>query len=179
MVSSNNTFPGSSWRIGVGRVRNNLLTLSSSYKEALSALCMGIAVKSENRTLSFRDLGIYTSLLQERNRQDLNALLSRVNMLLQRHDKTYNTELLNTLSTYASRRMSIPDTATALFVHGNTVRYRINTVKRLLAEQFIPEEVGANLEVICTLSRWADAYNSETKLSGTTRATRRSSPGVG
>ena len=156
-------YPGSNWRIGVGKVCSNLLMLSLSYKEALSALCFGIATDAQKNTLAFRDLGIYTTLLQGRNRQDINAFILRVNLLIEQHDKKYKSELLNTLRTYALCDMSIPETAAALHVHDNTMRYRIDTIKKLLAEQFGIEEVGVNLEIICTLSRWIDSYNSEMK----------------
>ena len=63
--------------------------LSLSYKEALSALCFGIATDAQKNTLAFRDLGIYTTLLQGRNRQDINAFILRVNLLIEQHDKKY------------------------------------------------------------------------------------------
>ena len=157
-------FPSSSWRIGIGRVRSNALMLALSYKEALAALCLGIATSSCSHVVAFRDLGIYSTLLHKRNQQDVNALMARVNLLLEKHDSSYKTELANTLHTYAQCNMSIADTAAQLFVHSNTVRYRINTIKRLMEKQFAPEEVGVNLAIVCTLSRYIDVYREETRV---------------
>jgi DNA-binding PucR family transcriptional regulator len=51
---------------------------------------------------------------------------------LGRYDKVHNTELCTTLQVYLEQTKSLVHTADILFVHRNTVRYRINKCMELL-----------------------------------------------
>lgn len=155
--------PGSMWRMGVGSIKDNLLMISLSYKAAQAALCYGIAADSKNAVISCGDMGIYSILLQPNNRQKVKAHLTRVSNLLERHDETYGTELAKTLRIYAMHHNSISETAQELFVHANTVRYRINSIKKIIESEFVPEDASLNIELIRALTRWFEIYNAETK----------------
>lgn len=159
-------FPEDLWRMGTGRVRGNLLMLSVSYKEALYALCMGIADNAKNHVISYQSLGIYASLLQPKSRRELETFLSQLVAALEQHDKQNNTELAPTLRAYARESMSVKKTAEALFVHANTVRYRVDMIRKMMERFVLEENIGASLEILCTFSRWLDVYRSENGMRG-------------
>ncbi|MFD2627578.1 helix-turn-helix domain-containing protein [Oceanobacillus kapialis] len=48
-----------------------------------------------------------------------------------KHDEKFNSELILTLSVYLDSFFSLKKSAEALFIHKNTVKYRINKVKEL------------------------------------------------
>ena len=156
-------YPGSTWRMGIGSIRDNLLMISLSYKEAQVALCHGMAADSKNAVISYSNMGIYSILLQPNNRQKVKSHLTRVEHLLEQHDGTYGTELAKTLRTFAVCHSSISETAHKLFVHANTVRYRINSIKKIIESEFVPEDADINLELVCVLTRWFEIYVAETK----------------
>lgn len=153
--------PRRSWRMGVGRVRGNMLMLSVSYKEALYALCMGMATEAKSRVVPYQTLGVFACLLQPKSRRELDSFLSQLVAVLEQHDKHNNTELSETLLAYARTNMSVKGTAEALYVHPNTVRYRVDMIRKVMSGFVLSENIGVSLEVICTFLRWRDAYRAE------------------
>lgn len=154
-------FPGNSWKMGVGRVRGNLLVLSASYKDALYALCMGIANNTKNPVIPYHSLGVFASLLQSKSKRELEAFLAQLLAALEQYDKQNNTELTNTLCVYAHKNASIKETAEALFVHTNTVRYRVDMIRRIMGQFVLSENISVSLEVLCTFLRWLNVYRNE------------------
>ena len=81
--------------------------------------------------------------------------------MLEQHDKHNNTELSETLLAYARTNMSVKGTAEALYVHPNTVRYRVDMIRKVMSGFLYVYLFGVSLEVICTFLRWRDAYRAE------------------
>ena len=64
---------------------------------------------------------------------------------------------------YACVGMSTKLAAEALFVHENTVRYRISTVKDYFKEKRFGAGIGLNFELLCLLCRLRDARRGMAK----------------
>jgi carbohydrate diacid regulator len=65
-------------------------------------------------------------LLHNVNQEQKAQFLSNLGTLFEdTHDDSVK-ELLNTIKVYFEKKMSIKDTAAALYVHRNTILYRIN-----------------------------------------------------
>lgn len=149
------------WRIGVGSPAANLGQLSTSYKEAVAALCLGIADNAKSRVIPLFNTGIFSVLLHPRAVMGTEAVVKRYVRFLKRHDEQNGTELYRTMVVYGQEGKNVRRTAERMFVHENTVRYRLKAMRALLSQRLMEENVDLNIDVICTLARWFDAMERE------------------
>lgn len=80
----------------------------------------------------FRETGIYGVLLPTQGDVWLHNFYAGIIGPLRQHDEKFNTELLETAIAFVEQDGNVQKTADALFVHKNTIRYRINKIKELL-----------------------------------------------
>lgn len=128
----NITFGGLS---NVYRVEN----LQDSYSEAAVSLNIAKSDKSLHKSFSnkfifkkFSDLRIERIIYSKNPQAEINKLIQEYLVDVMDYDKKRNTELLLTLKTFINNDANFERTAEYLFVHKNTVRYRINTIQELL-----------------------------------------------
>lgn len=122
--------------VGSSGVYDALEGLSSAVREAVWAQMGAEAIYSGNEkertATAFRDIGIYQLLLPIRDNDwsdhYVNSFLSP---LLKKEDET-GSELLKTAIAYITCSGQLKQTAEMLFVHENTVRYRINSLHKRL-----------------------------------------------
>lgn len=120
--------------IGVGNFHSSLLKLSRSYEEAKKAISIGRKVYGNGRTIFYSDLGIYSFLLFDDLQEFRMNCDKELEKIIQYEDK-YNTQLLETLETYLDENESVVNTSKKLFVHVNTVKYRIARIKEIIGEE--------------------------------------------
>ncbi|GAE32048.1 PucR family transcriptional regulator [Halalkalibacter hemicellulosilyticus] len=116
---------------GVGNVAEQLVTIPMSYQEALDALRSGYRLKKKLfiQTCHTKEV---TELLRTIPSQKLKDFY-----LSSLKDLAYSTErdkqeLLETLSVYIEKNCQISETSKELFIHRNTVIYRIKKCESLL-----------------------------------------------
>ncbi|MDR1573852.1 MAG: helix-turn-helix domain-containing protein [Clostridiales Family XIII bacterium] len=109
---------------GVGRSFASVCDLRRSYDQALRAVSMGVRLGRPQVFFPYDLFSIY-HLFQQYPAENLIAFCSRRVLELGNYDKTHNSELCVTLQVYLDNARSLSKTADILFVHRNTVRYRI------------------------------------------------------
>src|SRR5581483_6590594 len=82
--------------------------------------------------ICYDDWTFYSLLLRAGRRDDIDGLAHRALDALVAQDRTSRGELLTTLQAYLDHKLSPKRAATALFVHPNTVKYRLRHIARLL-----------------------------------------------
>lgn len=152
-----------SWRLGLGGFHDSLLSLPECCTEAGQALAVSRAVSEAERIVAFDDLGFLGILLEGRNRDCLERVYQQAFSLLKQHDEEAGTEYAETVRVYACVGMSTKLAAEALFVHENTVRYRISTVKDYFKEKRFGAGIGLNFKLLCLLCRLRDARRGMVK----------------
>ena len=80
----------------------------------------------------FSETGIYGVLLPTQGEIWLHNFYGGVIAPIRSHDEKFNTELLETAIAFVEQDGDVQKTADVLFVHKNTIRYRINKIKELL-----------------------------------------------
>lgn len=116
--------------VGFGRVYSKLEDLDYSLSEAIYGAA---ACEIEGREIMhFNELGTYGVLLPNQDSPWMKSFHERVTKPIKEYDRKYGTQMFDTLSAYVSSGGDIQEAAEHLFVHGNTVRYRINKIKELL-----------------------------------------------
>lgn len=109
---------------------------TSLYKiaEAISQAYMTATAFSENIgcTLSFNELGVARLLLNLEGHPALEEFYSETITPILLYDQKYNAHLLETIIAFIEHNMDYAKTSRALFVHENTIRYRMNRVKSMI-----------------------------------------------
>lgn len=124
---------------GVGGL-NNIDDLSSSYKEAILASEVAYtkmsgfkSVKKENLLYiqDFHKLDVERILFSEDPKTESKNIAKKYLQKVLDYDIKKNSELITTLKSFINNNASYEDTADELFIHKNTVRYRINKIYEL------------------------------------------------
>lgn len=124
-------YPGRVVRIGIGRPYQVLNRLRDSFEEATAAMKVLQRLDSSLGILPFTDLGIYRVLLQTGSPDHLLDFCRDTLQPIRTHDAQWTSELELTLRTYLRCQMSTQRTAEELFVHPNTIMYRLKKLEQV------------------------------------------------
>lgn len=116
---------------GVSRHMSGLEELRDRYLQAQAVLDKGRKIQRVDRCYEFDRLSFYL-LLDRLPREELNNYCHEQIMALRDYDLEHGTELCPTLQVYLEQAKSLNKTAELLFIHRNTVRYRVNRCMELL-----------------------------------------------
>ena len=114
--------------IGVSTVVDNIKDLAKAYKEAQVALEVGKVFETEKSIVSYENLGIGRLIYQ------LPTTLCE--MFLQEVFKkggleTLDRETLQTIQAFFENNLNVSETSRKLFVHRNTLVYRLEKIRKL------------------------------------------------
>ncbi|WP_458461774.1 PucR family transcriptional regulator [Paenibacillus sp.] len=118
--------------VGIGKQATNVLGVRHSYTEGVNALQFGYRLKRKQFVQSYqaKDIGyLFHMLPQDELKQFHDATL---NGLLQIADEHEQKELLRTLNAFYDTQCQLVETSKQLFVHRNTVVYRLEKCEKLL-----------------------------------------------
>lgn len=124
----------------------SLCNLHRSYQEALFALHLSDLMGKGNRVRHISDLGVF-SLICSNEVTDLKFLCNKHLGCLLAHDKINNSMFLDTLRCYFDTNINIMETADKLFLHINTLRYRLKRIEELTKTSLNNLEDRTNLFV--------------------------------
>ncbi|OOM06349.1 purine catabolism regulatory protein [Clostridium saccharobutylicum] len=124
---------GLSVSVGIGNSYRDLKMMKQSLNEAElaidSAKCQGL----DDTITQYKDIGIYGLLFNIKNKNVLeNYYLDALGPMNNSDDKNKDGNLLNILETYLNENCSITVTAEKLFLHRNTLKYKIKKIEELL-----------------------------------------------
>jgi len=123
-----NRMDGLSVSVGIGTSYKDLKMMKQSLNEAElaidSAKCQGL----DNTITKYKDIGIYGILFSVKNKKVLENYFFNVLGQISNSDNN----LLQILETYLNENCSITITAEKLFLHRNTLKYKIKKIEELL-----------------------------------------------
>lgn len=118
--------------IGIGSAYEYISEFKESYREAQNTLHMIKVIDSSSNVYFYEDIGIYSLVSQIRNGKFLdNYVTGKLGELI-KSDKIQEGELCKTLETYLDCNCNANATAEILFIHRNTMRYRLDKIKKIL-----------------------------------------------
>lgn len=123
-------FPEHPLQIGIGRSYTDVTRLSQSAQEARYAMTFAPLLTGSRSIVHYDDLGPYHFLIQMKELgADLTELYAPVlgPLLTGKQPKT---DLLRTLETYLQHNQSIHATASELFIHRHTLKYRLGQIEK-------------------------------------------------
>ena len=116
--------------LGIGSQMKDLGQVYLSYKRAKAAILM--AMQFELPIVFFEDMGVYQILFSIEDKQILIEMYHRLLQPLIDYDQKHHGELEKTLFYYLFYGESQITMAKNLYMHRNTINYRMNKIKELL-----------------------------------------------
>lgn len=116
--------------MGIGQTYP-FINIMKSFKEAQIALTIPRLTGKSNFIQKFSDLGIYYSIFSQDIEKTIDYCLEKLGLLIENDYKT-DGELLLTLRKLLDSCVNIKSTADSLFIHVNTLYYRMNRIEQIL-----------------------------------------------
>ncbi|WP_226668019.1 PucR family transcriptional regulator [Metabacillus litoralis] len=123
--------------IGVGNEYRQISSLHHSYDEALEVVTIAEEIGTqENVPYEYDKMGIfrYLDVIKEKNKK--NNYQNKNLQILQTKDRESQTELVKTLEYYLVNNCKLKPTAEQMFIHLNTLNYRMKQITELTSIDF-------------------------------------------
>ena len=114
--------------IGIGTISEHLRSLADSYKEAQTAIEVGKVFDTEKTIINYENLGI-GRLIYQLPTTLCEIFLSEV--FKKNTIESLDQETLFTINKFFENNLNVSDTSRKLFVHRNTLVYRLEKIKKL------------------------------------------------
>ena len=114
--------------IGIGTVAGHLRELSDAYKEAQTAIDVGKVFDTEKNVINYENLGI-GRLIYQLPTTLCDIFLSEV--FKKNSIDSLDQETLFTINKFFENNLNVSETSRKLFVHRNTLVYRLEKIKKL------------------------------------------------
>lgn len=116
---------------GVSRPLLHLPTISDFNCQAERAAELGRVLRREKNIHFYDGYAVYHALELVADREDLYQFCHSAITLLRDYDIIHETELLESLRVYLTHNRSVGESAAALYIHRNTMNYRISRIQEL------------------------------------------------
>ncbi|KUO51819.1 MAG: hypothetical protein APF76_02710 [Desulfitibacter sp. BRH_c19] len=146
-------FPKLKISAGVGRSLNGTRSIKQSYEEALVALRVGRFMYGLASLTFFDDLGPYLFLYELKDSSAVQSFYQDNLGKIILYDKQNNTELLKTLKFYFKNDCNLRLTAESLFIHKNSVIYRVKKIEEITGLNMTNTDDRFNLQLCLKLGQ--------------------------
>ncbi len=153
------TVPGLALTLALSRYTPEPERLGIALDEARLALSIGERLGRVGEVVTFEETGTYKLLFQifADRPEELISFYDQTIAPLVRYDEQYQTELVGTLSTYLGHDCNLAATASTLYTHRHTVRYRLDRIAELsgldIAKTDDREKLSLGLKAMRLLGR--------------------------
>lgn len=123
---------GESITIGCGKITQSIRCLWKSYNQAKSIQKLQNNSKLESPVIFYSDMGIYKLLMGIEDPEIIEEYYSKTILPLIEYDKKNNSDLAIVLRSYLKHNGSVKETSDELFVHRNTINYKLSKISEIL-----------------------------------------------
>ncbi len=136
--------------IGIGRSRHTMDELRESYIEARRAIEVGRIFKPEE------SIYVYSRLILERFLmelpQDISAYYHGL-LFNRKNQRLFNEEMLYTIDMFFKKDLNLSDTARQLYIHRNTLVYRLDKVQKQIGLDLRSFEDAVTFKILMELKK--------------------------
>lgn len=136
--------------IGIGRSRHTMDELRESYMEARRAIEVGRIFKPEE------NIYVYSRLILERFLmelpQDISAYYHSL-LFNRKNQRLFNEEMLYTIDMFFKKDLNLSDTARQLYIHRNTLVYRLDKVQKQIGLDLRSFEDAVTFKILMELKK--------------------------
>lgn len=138
---------------GVSRVCRQITSVPAAYREARNAASIARVLYDGGGVVHVDDIALYSMLLESAARPVLDGFCKRVLGPLLEHQEEAAVPLIETLEALISCNGSRVEAARKLFIHRNTLAYRLKKAEELLGKDLTDPEYLLALSVALKLRR--------------------------
>ena len=131
-ISMNKDFRNLKLFIGIGKRVNNLKLLYKGYEEAKNVAKINRLISNNKVHIRYSEMAIYRLLLEMENKEIIKEFHDQTIGDLVVYDKVNNTDYVELLENYFENNCKINETAKSLYLHRNTVNYKISKIEEIL-----------------------------------------------
>lgn len=128
----NKQISNSTFLIGIGRQYETIRSLHKSFSEANESIRLMQKFEDSGGVSHFEDHSIYHFLDSNIKVMELEEFFMKRLGVVYEHDQLHGTSYIITLENYFQNNLNISETAKAMFLHRNTLIYRIEKIKEIL-----------------------------------------------
>ncbi len=136
--------------IGIGRMRHTLEELRESYVEARRAIEVGRMFKPQESIYVFSHLILERFLMELP--QDISAYYHSL-LFNRRNQRLFNEEMLYTIDMFFKKDLNLSDTARQLYIHRNTLVYRLDKVQKQIGLDLRSFEDAVTFKILMELKK--------------------------
>ena len=115
---------------GISPSKQGYKAISDGYRKAVMAL--RVASLHGSKCTGYSDMGIYKLLVHIKGTSVLHEIYDETLGVLEEFDSTNGTDYMDTLRCYLENDSSVQEVARIMFVHRNTVNYKLRRIKEIL-----------------------------------------------
>ncbi len=130
---------------GFGKAHSGADTISLDLHQAFEAIRLGRQIHPDRRLYSYLEDQLYHILAKSFNQREALELYNETLGRLKRFDEQNGQDLCPTVKTFLKNRLNTTETARELFLHRNTMFYRLERIKEVLGCDPRDLEVALNL----------------------------------
>lgn len=123
---------GESLSMGCGKITKSIRCLWKSYRQAKSIQKLQKSAKSNHSLIFYSDMGIYKLLMGIEDHDIIDEYYSKTIQPLLEYDEKNDSDLAIVLRTYLNHNGSVKETADELYVHRNTINYKLSRIAEIL-----------------------------------------------
>lgn len=116
---------------GIGRVVSALKDVQMSYRDAQKCIDYIQATNKKETILSYRQLGTHRLFLKTESTELKEYVDDTLGSIIA-YDHKNETDLIQTLKVYLESNQNMAQSAKKLYVHTNTIKYRLGTIQQIL-----------------------------------------------
>ncbi|MCB0036358.1 MAG: helix-turn-helix domain-containing protein, partial [Anaerolineales bacterium] len=120
------------------------------YQNALQAMKLAERLKL-NTLVDYDSLGVYQLLTQLDDIPAVHTFSEQVIGPLAEYDKRHRSNLVNTIAAYFAHHGNISQTAESLFIHRNTLLYRLDRISELTGHDLNQSDMRLSLHLALKL----------------------------
>lgn len=124
-------YPGIECTIGIGSSVNKLTDLANSYRQGKNVINAKRSGLVPPGTILYSELGIFQILYAADIETLMHLYPNKIKPIIE-YDESHNSNLLETLEIYLDNKNSLTTAAKILYVHKNTILYRIDKIATLI-----------------------------------------------
>ena len=118
--------------IGIGRPTKSIRCLYKSYNQALAIQKLHINNRIDPELICYTQMGIYRLLIGIEDPDIITDYYKKTIEPLVEYDAKNNSDLCTVIKSYLNHNGSVKETADELFVHRNTINYKLGKVEEIL-----------------------------------------------
>lgn len=136
MAAIEKKFPEVQLRGGIGRTVPHIVNISESFHQAQETLRMLGSGNGHSSIHHFEDFIVQHFLMNNIPKEEMEKYFEQTLGALHRYDKRHNSNLFETLEGLVENKFNLAETSRSLFIHRNTLLYRMEKIKELLQTDF-------------------------------------------